>query len=74
MIMISNMRRLWRYIYGDMTIWGILLFLPSILVIYPALFLLAIAEFILLDISWLLCEVHKEGWGRLEHNVWYLMH
>ena len=74
MAMLGVMKRLWRHEYRILTIWGILVLLPSILVIFPSLLLLAVVEFFVLDIPWLILTIIEEGFARLKSNVWYLMH
>lgn len=72
MAVIHLMKNLWRCVYGILTIWGMVLFLPSMIIIFPLLFLVAVVEFILLDLPWLFAISITEGVGRLKDNIFYL--
>lgn len=75
------MRRLWKDYYSDMTALGILLFLPSIIVLYSLLSVVAIVEIVLFDIFWLIVYSIEESITRkqsisytIKGNLWYLRH
>lgn len=78
MQMMCYMKRLWKFVYMDIR-WGwLIVFSPSILVLYTAMSVLMVVEFVLLDILWLALsclEDRMEGKkGTLARNIWYLNH
>lgn len=77
MAMLGYMRRLWESAYDIMTIWGKLLFLPSALLIFPMMLVLAAVEIITLDVMWIIIICNEEGFHlgrRWKDYVWYLNH
>lgn len=76
MFMIKCIGQLWDTIYDCLTIWGKLLFLPSMLLIFPVMFALAVVEIVTIDVIWIPLICHSEGFylRRWKHYVWYLMH
>ena len=75
MVMLGIIRKMWRYIYSCVRMWGLLLLLPSIIILFPLLLLISIAEFALLDIPWLFMVCIEDGSFRhLGSNIHYLMY
>lgn len=73
MIAIGFMRDLWRKAFKDVRIIWVICFLPSIIVMYSLLAVIAVFEFVFLDLLWLLLATIEDH-GRLKANIWYLTH
>ena len=73
MMALGIMRRFWKYVYDDLTIFGKIFFFPSAVVMYSLLLTMAILEFILFDIGYFL-SAKLEKRETIESLVYYLTH
>ncbi len=69
MIMIGLIERFCRKAYKGMTIFGNLLVMPSAIVMLPAMVLLAIVEFLIVDIAWITADFID---SKIDGNHWDL--
>ena len=72
MIALGFMKRLWRYVYDDLTILGKIFFFPSAAVMYLLLILMAVLEFPLLDIGYIITARLENKRNTIESIVYYL--
>ena len=72
MIALGIMKRLWRYVYEDLTTFGKIFFFPSAVVMYLLLILMAVLEFPLLDIGYIIMARLENKRETIESLVYYL--
>lgn len=75
MIMIGLMERFWKKAYRGLTVFGYIMTAPSMIVIFPLMAILALAEMIILDIVWIVLDcidTKNDGkyWNVLDSIRW----